>query len=1162
MSHKLLTGSFHPDLETALRDSVHTFRALHPPLTPLPILVPSNLLKVYLRRRLVELNLPHIALEFLTLQQLIARLASAPPQPKTKNPKPSALPPFADELLADAVIEKHITRESYFERIRHAAGFRASLLESFRDLKEAGIAPDQLTQLTRRSPKLSTPKFRELAALYHAYTDALAAANVEDDAEKLARAAASPADPFPDRTDVFLYGFYDFNYLQRRLIARIAARHPLTVFFPYHPSESADQLHIGGAYLYAEPTLRWFESLLDTEAEPFFAEENPLPETLLEFRARLFNQSRTPLPNASEKNLLILSAPHEPAESRELLRESLAACAPKHAPNAPRSTLHEIAILPRQSQPYASLIADTAAARAIPVHNAAGAPLIQNIAARAYLALLDTARTNLGRAAAMEFATLAPLDPTKFLPADLLAGFNPAEWDRLSAALGIVRFTDVESNSNRLTAHLNKLNWRKTQTDPDDPDATQTDLDREIQTTRALGIFVRTISQKLRSIFPAASEPKTQNLKPSAPSWSHLLKTSLAAFTFFVKSEDLDKISAALAPLAELDAFQPTVTLDTFIRYARKSLESESIRETQFEDGGIFIGGVMAARGLTWRTVILPGLVEKTFPRVVREDPILLDADRIEINSLLPDDSYAARQSVRASERGERLADAATLHAPRSMPLRLDLKLRGLDEERLLFQLACESAREKLILTFPRLEPATGRPRVPSMLVLQAVEAITGKSLALKNLSDCALFREIRLNQISRGSGVPPRIVGAASPPRLLASRSDASAIALDATELHLAQFQSLRAQRITRIAPLLRVISPTLEHGLRAHRARWGEHTATIYDGIFADKSALDAIAKLLAPDARHFSPTAFEKFAWCPRCYFEEKILGIADLDEPEDTVMLPPLELGSLVHKILQRVVADWMREKLCPLDPALDREHWQRLEKIAAEEFAKAERNGFTGIPLLWEIQRARILAVLRDFLDDEYEQQAEGLLPRAVEWSFGEFRDFDEESANAISVKLPSGETLTFHGKVDRVDEHAEKHWRVVTDYKTGKPPKITDKKFTSSPLNGGQLLQIPIYALAARTDSAPVTRGEHIYLFAEREEEQRLVWNTEMLKAAHDELPKLLATLHELMSRGVFFQQGDCKRCGGSALSQGAVQWLYDLKHEHNPVKKREETTR
>lgn len=1145
-SHKLLTGSFHPDLETALRDSIRTFRALHPPLTPLPILVPSNLLKVYLRRRLVELNLPHIALEFLTLQQLISLLASASPQPKTNPPKPfpSALPPFADELIADVVIEKNITRDSYFDRIRHATGFRASLLESFRDLKEAGITPDKFSQLIRHSKKLNSPKFRELAALYHAYTDALTTANVEDDADKLARAAASTADPFPDRADVFLYGFYDFNYLQRRLIARIAARHPLTVFFPYHPSESADPLYVGGAYLYAEPTLRWFESLLNTEADAFFADENPLPETLAEFRTRLFNQSRTPLPNASPENLLILSAPHEPAESRELLRESLAVCS-----TAPRSTLHEIAILPRQSQPYAALLEDTARARAIPVHNAAGAPLIQTIAARAYLALLETARTNFGRAAAMEFATLAPLDPTKFLPPELLAGFNPAEWDRLSAALGIIRFTDAESNSNRLTAHLSKLNWRKTQTDPDDPDAIQTDLDREILATRALGIFVRALSQKLRPILSLVAQASL----PVSFKWSDILKTSLTAFTFFVKSDDLETISAALAPLAELDAFQPAVTLDTFIRYARKSLESESIRETQFEDGGIFIGGVMAARGLTWRTVILPGLVEKTFPRVVREDPILLDADRAEINSLLPDDTLGARKSVGASERGERLADAATLHAPRSTLLRLDLKLRGLDEERLLFQLACESAREKLILTFPRLEPSTGRPRVPSMLVLQAVEAITGKSLALKNLGDCPLFREIRLNQLTRGSGVPPRF---------LAPQPDSSTIALDATELHLAQFQTLRAQRIARIAPLLRAISPTLEHGLRAHRARWGEHTATIYDGVFADKSALDAIAKLLAPDTRQFSPTAFEKFAWCPRCFFEEKILGIADLDEPEETVMLPPLELGSLVHKILQRVVADWMRDKLCPLDPARDRDHWQRLEQIAAEEFAKAERNGFTGIPLLWEIQRARILAVLRDFLDDEYARQADGLLPRAVEWSFGMFHDFDEESAAPISVTLPNGSALTFHGKVDRVDEHAEKHWRVVTDYKTGKPLKISDKKFTSSPLNGGQLLQIPIYALAAQTTDTPVTRGEQIYLFAEKKEEQRLIWNEQMLKAAHDELPKLLATLHELMACGVFFQQGDCKRCGGSALSQGAVEWLYDLKHEHDPIKQWEVTTR
>jgi superfamily I DNA/RNA helicase len=1135
--HTLLTGSFHPDLETALTERVTLFRKFHPPPAPLPILVPSNLLKVYLRRRLVELGLPHIALEFLTLQQLVARLAAQNPKPRTSNPAaapPSALPPFADELIADTVIEKNVPPDSYFGRIRHAAGFRASLIESFKDLKEAGITPQLLADLVRRSKKLHPEKFRQLVALYSDYTNAFARANVEDDADQLARAAAANADPFPARADVFLYGFYDFNFLQRQLIARIAARHPLTVFFPFHPGESADPLHTGGAYLYAEPTLRWLESLLDTEAEAFFAEENPLPETLVEFRARLFNQSRTPIPNADPEHLLILSVPHEPAEAREILRQALLTCAAPQNPKPktsnlsapPRSALHEIAILPRQSEPFAQLLCETAAARDIPTHNAAGKPLLQHIAARAYLTLLETARTQLGRAAAMEFATLAPLDPHKFLPPELLNGFNPAEWDRLTATLGILRFTDAESHSNRLTAHLSKLQWRKSQRDPEDPDATQTDTDREILVTRALGIFLRELSKKLRPILPPETpKPNTQNPTPSAFPWSNLLKHSLAAFAHFVAPAHVEQISAALAPLAELDAFQPAVTLDTFVRYARKSLEAETVRDTQFEDGGIFIGGVMAARGLTWRTVILAGLVEKNFPRLVREDPILLDAERAEINSLLPDNT-SPPQNLKPKTQN-----------PSVFPSRLDLKLRGLDEERLLFQLACESAREKLILTFPRLDPAQGRPRVPSMFLLQAIEAITGKPLELKNLGDCPLLRTIRLN-----------------------TRPDAAA-ALDATELHLAQFHALRSQKIARIAPLLRVIAPSLEHGLRAHRARWGEQTATIYDGVFADAAARAAIAALLAADARQFSTTAFETYAHCPRCYFEEKVLGIKDLDEPEETVQLPPLELGSLVHKILQRALADLMREEKLPLDPARQRQHWMRIEKIAAEEFAQAERNGFTGIPLLWEIQKERILTALSAFLADEYDRQADGLLPRLLEWAFGSFLD-ETSGASAVAIKLPHGETLTFRGKVDRVDEHAQHHWRAITDYKTGRPPKITAKKFASLPLNGGQLLQIPIYALAAQSKDFPVKKGEHLYLFADEEEARRLTWNAEMLAAAHEKLPQLLATLHALMKRGVFFQYGDCARCGGSALSTGAVQWLYDLKQNDPHIKEWEQTTR
>ena len=111
--------------------------------------------------------------------------------------------------------------------------------------------------------------------------------------------------------------------------------------------------------------------------------------------------------------------------------------------------------------------------------------------------------------------------------------------------------------------------------------------------------------------------------------------------------------------LGDLEAFQPRVAFDAFADYCQKSLEAAADQSEKFEGGGVFVGDVMSARGLSWPLVIVLGLVEKSFPRPVREDPLLADEERARISAELP------------------------------------RKLNGYDEERLLFSLATAAAREK-----------------------------------------------------------------------------------------------------------------------------------------------------------------------------------------------------------------------------------------------------------------------------------------------------------------------------------------------------------------------------------------------------------------------------------------------------------------------------------
>ena len=178
---------------------------------------------------------------------------------------------------------------------------------------------------------------------------------------------------------------------------------------------------------------------------------------------------------------------------------------------------------------------------------------------------------------------------------------------------------------------------------------------------------------------------------PGEAKWSEYAATLVTAFRALGGRNDA--VIGCIQALGELEAFQPRVSFDTFADYCQKSLEAAADQSEKFEGGGVFVGDVMSARGLSWPLVIVLGLVEKSFPRPVREDPLLTDEERARISAELP------------------------------------RKLDGHDEERLLFSLATAAAREKLVLSYPRLEPATSRPRLASFLLLEYAGAASFQAL-------------------------------------------------------------------------------------------------------------------------------------------------------------------------------------------------------------------------------------------------------------------------------------------------------------------------------------------------------------------------------------------------------------------------------------------------
>ena len=143
---------------------------------------------------------------------------------------------------------------------------------------------------------------------------------------------------------------------------------------------------------------------------------------------------------------------------------------------------------------------------------------------------------------------------------------------------------------------------------------------------------------------------------------------------------------ASLRPMAEVGP----VTIEEVRDVLRDRLVMLDWETRGRRYGRVFIGTPHQARGRSFRVVFVPGLAERVVPQRPHEDPLLLDERRAGIGGLVNQD---ARKNA----------------------------------ERLLLKLAIGAATDRVYLSYPRLDVAETRVRVPSFYALDVVRAITGE---------------------------------------------------------------------------------------------------------------------------------------------------------------------------------------------------------------------------------------------------------------------------------------------------------------------------------------------------------------------------------------------------------------------------------------------------
>jgi RecB family exonuclease len=242
------------------------------------------------------------------------------------------------------------------------------------------------------------------------------------------------------------------------------------------------------------------------------------------------------------------------------------------------------------------------------------------------------------------------------------------------------------------------------------------------------------------------------------------------------------------------------------------------------------------------------------------------------------------------------------------------------------------------------------------------------------------------------------------------------------------------------------------LATGLRVEANRFGPDW-TAWDGRLVGQSL--PVPSVESP----ISPTKLESWAACPFSYFAENILRLEGVDRPEEIVTISALDRGTLLHAILEQFVEERIKSGTRPSRA----DSIERIVEIADAEFDKFESDGMVGRRTLWDLEKERMRREVSQFVVAESTREAEtGLSATETELKFG----LGSDGHPAIVLSLPSGRSVAFRGAIDRVERGRDGELSVV-DYKTGSLSAY--ESMEKDPIEGGRRMQLPIYAMAARS---------------------------------------------------------------------------------------------
>jgi len=1066
----LVTGDY-PVLEPSFIHEVKATRT-QDPFNPLLVLVSSKLLGLHLRRLLAEDGVPHFNLRFRTLEEFAREVSASNLLGQGKTEIPS----HADELIIGHISKSLAEKEKgfYFYDITDHPGFHRAILATLKDLKDACLSTEQMDHIlsdTKMAKQVHLQKLKDLLSLWKAYEKRLGDLGWYDESDVMTSACQRVKDSIylKQTPKMIIYGFYDFNIVQKRLLQACLNEKETIVFLPY---ESAH------AFEYVKPTWNWLKDNGFKETSTGIAVTDNRIQPLGHLCHHLFNDGK---PVEIPPDVVqIVSAPGEPREVREVIREILRASQEKEI------AFHEIGVLLRAPEEYSRLFRETLDGLGINPYLREGLPLIKTPAGRSLLMLLNIIKRNFSRQSVIEFATFANLLSDRF-STEKEFPLTPSKWDAISIHASIVEGQkEWEERLGRL-----RESWIKKGEEEEEGEGRRRFHKGDIVAIDQLIRFTKELFKFLQQL--AASN-----------TWNGKVAALLGAFDNLVgQDEESLLVKQAVRRLSELDTIGISPSPGDFARLVDEVLQEETIPNGRFQRNGPAVVNLMAARGVPFKMLIIPGMAEKSFPPLIRQDAILLDQERKILNR--------------------------SLGGKETEPLPLKTEGR-LEEERLLYRLAIGAAKEKLILSFPRIEIGTGKERLPSSFLLASVKALTGESIDFQKFEKFPGFVRIPLSEIA-----------VKSPEK-----------ALDELEFDISTGQQKLEEKKAEALLYLRELSPFFGRGLHLESSRWGKRIFTGFEGILSSKEALQVLRERHSIFKKSISPTRLEAYAYCPYQYLLNGIMGIEALTEPEKEATITPLDKGKLIHDILWKFFTDLKKERGSSLQ--LEPKDLERLLEIANQKFIEFEQMGVTGYSMLWEVEKRNIRDNLMDFFGKELNDTE--FIPTYFEVRYGmkhlDFQESEISTEEPVPLRL-AGKTVNLRGRIDRIDLTKDGKRARIRDYKSGK------KIGKENDFQGGRTLQLPLYLYAARQLLGRLHKGIEVesaeYYFLKSG--KPVGFEGSELKAKEAKLQEILKTIAGGIEEGVFIAvpNSQCRYCELKIICGTWTQILFERKAKDPRVK-------